>query len=90
MYYFTVIVNTLNIGLSAANLRCKVVGSNPDPYVKLTVVPGYHSTKLPHYNQLRVLPNCNGTVHPRWDNLVSSTCCFVNNIQSVLTFCGCM
>lgn len=64
-----------NVALSAANLRCKAVGSNPDPYIKLTVIPGQQLAKLPHHSQLRVLPNCNGTIHPHWNDLVSTIFC---------------
>jgi len=59
------------IGLSAANLRCKVFGCNPDPYMKLVVTPGARLPKLHHHGQLKVLPSCSNTVHPHWNNTVS-------------------
>jgi len=64
------------VGLSAANLRCKVFGSNPDPYIKLVVIPGARLPKLHHHGQLKVLPSCSNTVHPRWNNTVSKFCVY--------------
>ena len=55
--------------LEACNLK-KGMFFNPDPYVKMTLIPGkLYSQQIHHYRERRT-SICNNTTNPHWKNEV--------------------